>query len=465
MYTWSPCLLRLKPLALRNMQDHSIAAHSAIVSFIHASERSKLHARPHPLETSARSCVIGLWRTLEREGRELLSKKPRLFPRADINSCIHHLTACLQDCLVFICTLYDKLPATKNSAQIIPSAHVNIGVGNPGPIGCLDVRGTSVYWPPLLDKEYGALTAMHKLDLVLLGLPGARLPEGFCIPNTKHIHVEARRCNISTYASVAVLWNTECGLPIECLHSHSSNRVIWASVGHGTHALEVCTFYLPPSDDSIITENLWHDVLNNISQSIDTIQQSSASKGFPRPTFILQGDANMQPASLGRGPDPMPRRDQHWQQLLVKHKLVLLNPSMHGCSEYSIQLPHNGKQVRLVSGDTHYGTSKSRIIDLVACSESFPCEISVHNGVHCHSATDCIWKTCNSYAKSDHFLVTNKFKLPSTSLDLTTSVPQFPAAWRNADKWKAGLDVAAPALRAISSLVDAWHELLLPYGG
>ena len=266
---------------------------------------------------------------------------------------------------------------------------------------------------------------MTALDLMILGLSGARLPEKFFIPFAKHIHVEPRR-GAKTYASVAVLWDTQGGTPIECVHELCTNRTIWVCIGRPPDLVHVCTFYSPPADGSDEKEVEWGDVLDSISRGINHIKRTVSRGALNKPTFVIQGDANMQPYALGRGPDPLPLRNTHWDHFLVSHGLRLLNPCMHDGVEHEIRIPYSGKTIKIALGDTHHGIGKSRAIDLIAISDDRPAETTIHNGIHCQAGSICQWEHCVGYARSDHFLASTSLRKRVSDGSLTTAATSFP---------------------------------------
>ena len=81
---------------------------------------------------------------------------------------------------------------------------LRIGWGSPGRTGCVDIKGKRVLWQVFTDPATGIVHAMKSFRLDFLGLPGARLPEGFSIPQHWGFRIAAR--GGPPYDSTAVIW-------------------------------------------------------------------------------------------------------------------------------------------------------------------------------------------------------------------------------------------------------------------
>ena len=219
----------------------------------------------------------------------------------------------------------------------------------------------------------------------------------------------------------------------------------------------MCTFYSPPADGSDEKEVEWGDVLDSISRGINHIKRTVSRGALNKPTFVIQGDANMQPYALGRGPDPLPLRNTRWDRFLVSHGLRLLNPCMHDGVEHEIRIPYSGKTIKIALGDTHHGIGKSRAIDLIAISDDRPAETTIHNGIHCQAGSICQWEHCVGYARSDHFLASTSLRKRVSDGSLTTAATSFPISWQDRTKWAAGLDDCASVINAFSNLAESLY--------
>ena len=84
-----------------------------------------------------------------------------------------------------------------------PRLGVKIAVGAPITMGCLSIDGSRVQWEVGSDTRVGILQAMRRLDLALVGLPGARLPSGLQVPGRSDLGLAAR--GGPSYGSIAVV--------------------------------------------------------------------------------------------------------------------------------------------------------------------------------------------------------------------------------------------------------------------
>ena len=56
---------------------------------------------------------------------------------------------------------------------------LRVGLGSPSMFGCVAARGDNIKWSTFTQAQTGILQALRALDLDLIILPGARLPNNF----------------------------------------------------------------------------------------------------------------------------------------------------------------------------------------------------------------------------------------------------------------------------------------------
>ena len=79
---------------------------------------------------------------------------------------------------------------------------LRLGLGSLGYNGCLHVGGNCIRWSIFDNASLGIVAAMTRLDIHILGLPCARLPEGFTFPERYGLKYFAR--GGPSYSSCAV---------------------------------------------------------------------------------------------------------------------------------------------------------------------------------------------------------------------------------------------------------------------
>ena len=125
----------------------------------------------------------------------------------------------------------------------IAPKQLKVGMGSPGYTGCVNVEGNSVSWGKFTNASHGVLAAMRALDLCIVGLPGARLRDGFQLPPKHGVHIVAR--GGPAYDSCAVVIRNDVLDIVAVVPDLGSNRRIWIRVmcEVGTQ-LYLCFFYL-----------------------------------------------------------------------------------------------------------------------------------------------------------------------------------------------------------------------------
>ena len=118
---------------------------------------------------------------------------------------------------------------------------------------------------------------------------------------------------------------------------------------------------------------------------------------------VIMGDFNFQPACLGAGPDPSPRRREAWRLFMIRWTLSLHNPYLGDETPSSIWLPLRGREASVRTGSTRHGPHTGRAIDLVLSSSDVELVFTIHNSLHCGGAGHCQWPDCQEYAGGDHF--------------------------------------------------------------
>ena len=137
-----------------------------------------------------------------------------------------------------------------------------------------------------------------------------------------------------SYASVSIIVQDRFRECFVLLPELGSNRRMWVEVRvSGVTQLFWLVYYLPP-DPGQGADNEWHAEMSGIMADLQTL---SASK--PNIPVVLSGDANVQPAVLGAGPDKKLQRDLRVQTLLQEYSLTLRNPLVQEGNIFPIHLP------------------------------------------------------------------------------------------------------------------------------
>ena len=154
-----------------------------------------------------------------------------------------------------------------------------------------------------MDPEIGIVSAMQRLDLDVVGLPGARLNSAARPLGVGDFNVYGKWQGGTPYASVAALWRRQ---KVSCTvrEDMSSNREIWVILDGGPPlGMDICYVYFSPNDDAA-----WVSELQNLSNNLKSIK----TKNGKLERTIIMGDFNFQPTEMNGTPDPWPKRTREW---------------------------------------------------------------------------------------------------------------------------------------------------------
>jgi len=175
--------------------------------------------------------------------------------------------------------------------------------------------------------------------------------------------------------------------------------------------------------------------------------------------LAIMGDLNLQPASLGGGPDPKPGRDRAWTTLLKALGLCELNPPIGGDAPQDIYFPvRDITLTNVCPGHTRHSGGAPRSIDLAACSSESTATYAIHNSLHCLSAGHCPWGHCHEFCLSDHFLQSLELT-QSQQMHADTAAPSFPRHWHSADRWAAAFHHIEGALKGLHAVTLFWLDV------
>ena len=192
--------------------------------------------------------------------------------------------------------------------------------------------------------------------------------------------------------------------------------------------------------------------VNGMPRCPESWQTLSASK--PNIPVVLSGDANVQPAVLGAGPDKKLQRDLRVQTLLQEYGLTLRNPLVQEGNIFPIHLPKRDAMVEISPGHTHhFHIGSSRAIDLVFASHQIGCDVRIHNGLHCREL-GCAWDLCVEYTLGDHFLI--DFSLPEVQIcSYIEACEKPPRGWADEERWRCGFSLT-------KGCWDSFNQILEP---
>ncbi|CAK0839598.1 unnamed protein product [Prorocentrum cordatum] len=200
-----------------------------------------------------------------------------------------------------------------SEAADLPS-RLRVGMGNPGPTGCMDRHGRRVLWRRLLEHPTSVQRAMNQLGIPIVGFPGARLPESFTLPASSGLGIYA--VGGISYASVAVVWSLEFQAHFDFVMGVGSARRVWVQLRLAEGLLFLLYFYLPP-DPRSGDDGAWGSEVDSIRREINSLRAQRSDA-----VFVAMGYANVQPVSLGGGRDISSGRDVRWVELLVETGLA-----------------------------------------------------------------------------------------------------------------------------------------------
>ena len=333
---------------------------------------------------------------------------------------------------------------------------VRLGLGSPSTMGCLGIDGRTVRWSVFTDASTGIVTAMDQLGLSLLGLPGARLHSRVVLPRELALRFRLQATSSTTpsggpsYASVAILWNKTALPQVSSYSGIGSTRRLWVTCPTTDGVLHIACVYLPPlprfgGDDA------WHEELEGLARDIGRIRGDLHGR---QPRVFIMGDFNLQPSSLGGGPDRSPARDRHWNKFVQGNSLITLNPAVGSGPPQAVGLPLRGKDVMVLPGHTHHCAGQSRALDLMVATAGVARQAVVHNSLHCSATSPCRWPVCCEYTRGDHFLMETVLEGRSVANDMGVGALRMPTWWLSPDSWAAGLAAAAPALERLNGILQ-----------
>lgn len=306
-------------------------------------------------------------------------------------------------------------------------------------MGCVDGPGSSIRWSVFTDPRTGIFASMFWHNILVLGLPGARLREEFAGKSgAPPIGPWDRRFRIAcrggpAYASVAVVWRIHADF--EILDYVGGDRRIWGVLHRGGSyvPLYVVAFYLPALS-SAAGDELWSKEMDDLEADLVLLEAAATEEGL-RFEFVAMGDANFQPSELGGEDDPRSSRRSRWSCFRERWNVPLLNPNLLDGEVHDVFLPRRGSFVKVRRGSTrHAARGLGRAIDLVL--SNVPAEACIHNGVHCKvQGRGCEWEDCVEYTRGDHFLVTASLE-GSSDRPPSAVRTKAPKSWHDVMQWK-----------------------------
>ena len=239
---------------------------------------------------------LALWKRLEAGRRQLFNKAGlvgrKLLPEK-ARCLFRNVLTTLTSCTTSMGGHVDALPAeVHNSGPVVGKSSLRVGFGNPGYFGCADVTGKVQRLEALVDERVGALRAMRELRLDLIGLPGARLPNGSELPIQLKTKAACQWEGGSSHASVAVLWYDD----MQFMEADGRHRCQW--VVHAEHSkdiVRVATVYFT-RQGGVGEDNAWCKELADLDHDLTTILTTTGSAALER--VLLVGDFNFQSPEL-----------------------------------------------------------------------------------------------------------------------------------------------------------------------
>ena len=343
----------------------------------------------------------------------------------------------------------------RHAASACPEVTRNllrVGLGSPSCTGCMAARGDSVKWSTFTDCKTGILQAFRGLDLDMLALPGARLPQDFKPPEKWGLQCVCHRG--ANYDSCAVFWRSELRGLTPITEVGGPRRVHILAPRKQGPPLVISAVYLPP-DNATHGDEAWCSELKCLSADLCLLQEMFGV-GDGHLDVLLIGDMNIQPSALGAGPDRRQAREAAWNVFTTKHKLAIANPGLQGSQAVEVELPLRGKTVLIRPGDTHHHPAggASRAIDLVLASQRLVLNVTIHNSLQCCSESQCTLPLCHEYTRGDHFLVhadlSELFLLPER-----TDNSCMPNWLHDEKRWNDAWKACATTLGCFAETLDA----------
>ncbi|CAE7247873.1 unnamed protein product [Symbiodinium sp. CCMP2592] len=345
-------------------------------------------------------------------------------------------------------SLYSRL---EQQPQGCVRDRLRVGLGSPSMSGCVATRGENIKWSTFTHEQTGILQAIRALDLDLIILPGARLPDNFKAPDDWCLQSFCRKGQ--NFDSCAIMWRKELQAIVPLANVGGPRRLHLAIPRVNKPPLFISAVYLPP-DNASHGDAAWCNELDGLDNDFRHLECEFASDGNKLDVLLL-GDMNIQPGLLGAGPDRRVQRERRWNSFVEMHCFTVANPSLRSCPAVPVLLPLRQKTVQIRPGDTHHDAAggTSRAIDLVVASPSVDVEVTIHNSLNCCKEQECPWPLCVEYTGGDHFLmhadVVDDFLLPE--MRQTGGMP----LWlHDESRWRAGWLAAGGALQSFNRLLQ-----------
>ena len=428
----------------------------AIGEYMDRASRTLLGVGHLPLNIETAKIRASVWERLMCEGERL--------QKASLGAIRGHMTGFAKRLYTSLSmALETALPRVRLFAQrlhhecVTEDARISehglkMGCGNPGYLGCADVRGIRMIWRPLADREAGAVAAMKALGLDILGLPGARIPAFVKLDGKTGVRIHARWEGGTSYASAAILWRESLGDNVMPRHDIGSSRRAWARVqcGHGV-VLNICIYYLPPEGQ----EEAWQAEVNGMDDDLHYVRSETGSERLSN--VLAMGDANFQPLELGGASPSGGRREQRWRELKDKWGLTLHNPPFHPGGEIQIRLPVRDTLITVSEATTHHGPGAARAIDLTWSTPDVHGGLTIHNAISCNRQSACTWPNCTEYTRGDHFL--SVFEALGVHAQTgRPAAPKFPPTWHKEERWELALSHAGTVFTELADLLAETHQ-------
>ena len=404
---------------------------------------------PEAISAYAKARFAYAWDRLHCMGLALLSNPlPKPLNSACFKSTVEELLKGISRALHFLPKIADLIPSS-GPVENNHSSKLRVGSLNAGRLGCQsDIRGTTIRWESLTIGDVSASCVMKELELDILGLPAARLPENFSLPGTSGLAIHA--LGGPSHASIAVIWKSNNPRGFNILVGLGSSVRVWVICPLGaSHLCAICFLYLPTSGDAAL-DALWLSQFQDMKSELSIVCDRYPGLEI---SFLLIGDWNVQPKCLSGCADPHPCRDRAVNDLLAGGKFCLLNPPVVGSLRQSFLSPLRKSKIDIRVGDTRCGGGASRALDLGICSSSLDASLTIHNALHCRGVCACMWPHCFEALLSDHFPIV--VEIASCMTPNSVRETQFPAELHCADRWASAFDNASLLLSRITDVAQS----------
>ena len=441
-------------------QVHQLAVHlagpmslSSLESFIGSAESKCIACQPRPVTAAFAKLHAAAWSELLDVGNELERVRPVM---ARSFGCLPPLS--IEVLTSWFAFLRDRMVTSKESFRMVweqpaercCSKVIRFASANPGHAGCTDFGGRYMSVNKFVRDEEGICFLFDKLELDVLGLPGARLPAGTIVPGRPDLKMWCRRGDAS-FVSCAVIWKTNSPYVFSCMEGLGSDRRLWLKVsGPMSTLVFLGVIYMPV----IACVRAWLAELEGISRDIEMIKQV-----WDCP-FVLLGDFNLQPVQVGGERKGCSKLQSAWKYFVESTAAVVLNASTTGLEHQAMYSAARCKNVVLRAHDTHFDTHGSKVLDLGLASRGVQCEFFVHNGISCRLGGRCAVETCYEFCRSDHFPVQACISTVPVPSNLHAKAPR---EWHDKDRWTAAVENADGVLLGPQSVFLS--RLGLGWGG